>query len=147
MFTLKKLKKTTPIGDFYLHVPSSYVVFGVSPLSFLTELMQNIGIDHYHYKTLRHQILIVTIDEAIGVPTIIALAKEYIFLMSVLISQAYHNNMDLSCFGLATLTLALENEKILPLSPYFYKTLDIIKSVDVVDRIIEKRLVHEEDDD
>jgi hypothetical protein len=138
MPTLTK-RKPKDIGDFYLHVPSSYSILGVNPLSFLTELTQNVGIEHFHYKTLKHQILLVTVEDKITTPMIISLAKEYIFLMSVIIMQALRNEIDLSCLGLATLTLNFDNPKTSAIALYFHRTLDVIKTVDMVNRIISKR--------
>jgi hypothetical protein len=76
----------------------------------------------------------------------IILAKEYVFLMSALIIQSLRNNFSLGSLGIATLTLGINKPKIAELSVYFYKTLDIIKNVDIIDRLIEKRMSVEDNE-
>lgn len=140
-FGRKQNKGKLPnLPDFYLHVPSSYTIFGMGQIMFLTEIMDAVGIVHYSYRPLRNNILAVTINEQFTVPLVISLAKEYIFLMSTLIMQCYNNNINLANLGLATITLEMQNDRVNKVSIYFYKTLDVLKTVDVVNRLIEKRI-------
>lgn len=148
MSVLKFFKKEVDkeLYDCYLHVPGSYVIFGVTPISFLSELMNNASVNHFSYDVMENNILAITIEDPITIPLMIILAKEYVFLMSALIIQSLRNNFSLGSLGIATLTLGINKPKIAELSVYFYKTLDIIKNVDIIDRLIEKRMSVEDDE-